>query len=110
VVLTSDPQAFAAVYPSLNLRVLGPYDGKLANEGERIVLQAPQPPETNGDVAYADLDVVEYGVTAPWPDTKGGGGLVRRDLTTYGDDSSNWRAAPTGLPVGARLLLPLVSR
>jgi hypothetical protein len=110
VVLTSDPQAFAAAFPNLGLRVLGPYEGKLANEGERIVLQAPQPPETNGDVAYADLDVVEYGVAAPWPDTTGGGGMVRRNLTGYGDDPSNWRAAPNGLPGSARLLLPLVSR
>jgi hypothetical protein len=110
VVLTSDPQAFSAAYPNLGLRVLGPYEGKLANEGERIVLQAPQPPETNGDVAYADLDVVEYGVIAPWPDTTGGGGVVRRDLTAYGDDPANWRAAPNGLPGSARLLLPLVSR
>jgi hypothetical protein len=111
VVLTSDPQAFAAAYPGLRLRVLGPFEGKLANEGERIVLQGPQPPETSDKVAFADLDVVEYGVAAPWPVTANSGqALVRRNLTAYGDDPTNWRAAPTALLSKTRLMLPVVSR
>lgn len=67
VVLTADPAAFTATYPVLKQRIFGPFMGKLNNDGERIVLQAPQPPEINGDVAYADMDVVDYGAAAPWP-------------------------------------------
>jgi hypothetical protein len=111
IVLTADPNAFWAAHPQSLLRVFGPFDGKLNNDGERIILQAPQPPELNGDVAYADMDVVEYGVATPWP-TMGGNSqaLVRQNLWQYGNDPINWVAAPTGLRANAMLLLPLVQR
>jgi hypothetical protein len=111
IILTADPAAFAATYPALKVRVIGPFEGKLNNDGERIALQAPQPPETGGIVYYADMDVVEYGVAAPWP-TMGGNSLalVRQNLRQYGNDPINWRAAPTGLRAVSMLLLPLVQR
>jgi hypothetical protein len=111
IVLAADPAAFAAMYPSLQTRVFGPFQGKLNNDGERIVLQAPQPPEINGDVAYADMDVVDYGASAPWPPIDNSGqALVRRDLHQYGNDPANWRAAPSGLKALSLLLLPLIRR
>lgn len=111
IVLTADPAAFAATYPSLQKRVFGPFQGKLNNDGERIVLQAPQPPEINGDVAYADMDVVDYGASAPWPPIDNSGqALVRRDLRQYGNDPANWRAAPSGLRALSLLVLPLIQR
>ncbi len=109
VVLTADPGAFAAAYPVLNVRVFGPFDGKLNNGGERIVLQAPQPPELNGDVAYADMDVVEYGVADPWPAVNGQA-LVRKDLEQYGNDPLNWRVGASRLRGLSLVLLPLVRR
>lgn len=109
VVLTADPGAFAAAYPVLKVRVFGPFDGKLNNDGERISLRAPQPPEANGEVAYADMDAVEYGVTAPWPAAKGQA-LVRGSLGQYGDDPVNWRAGASRLRAVAVALLPLVQR
>jgi len=111
VVLTADPAAFHATYPALQQRVFGPFSGKLDNDGERIVLQAPQPPELNGDVAYADMDVVDYGPSAPWPPIGDSGqALVRRNLRQYGNDPANWRAAPSGLRALSLLVLPLIMR
>jgi hypothetical protein len=111
LVLTADPAAFAATYPALKARVFGPFKGKLNNDGERIVLEAPQPPELNGEVFYAEMDVVDYGVAAPWPAVDASGqALVRRDLRQYGNDPANWRVAPSALRALSLLLLPLVQR
>ena len=107
IVLTADPAAFRTTYPVLPQRIFGPFGGKLNNDGERIVLQAPQPPELNGDVAYADMDVVDYGVSAPWPVVDASGqALVRRDLHQYGNDPANWRTAPSGLQALSLLFTP----
>jgi hypothetical protein len=113
LVLTSDPGAFAAAFPALALRVIGPFQGKLDNDGERIELRAPQPPESDGrETAYAVMDAVEYGVTAPWPAAgENGQVLVRKDLLQFGDDPANWEMAPAGFGGGeAKVLLPLVQR
>lgn len=111
IVLTADPAAFTATYPTRGLRVLGPFSGKLDNDGERIALQAPQPPETNGSVAYADMDVVAYGVTGPWPAAGATGQpLVRFDLRAYGNDPTNWRVGSATGTLTPMLMLPLVSR
>ncbi len=111
IVLTADPGAFATTYPALQQRVFGPFKGKLNNDGERIVLQAPQPPELDGKVAYADMDVVDYGASAPWPPVDSSGeALVRRDLRQFGNDPANWRAAPSGLRALSLLVLPHIMR
>jgi hypothetical protein len=111
IVLTADPAGFRATYPVLPQRVFGPFTGKLNNDGERIALQAPQPPELDGKVSFADMDVVDYGVSAPWPADNGSGqALVRQDLHQYSNDPANWRAAPSGLQALSLLLLPLIRR
>lgn len=111
VVLTADPQAFTATYPARSVRIFGPFSGKLDNSGERIILQAPQPPETNGDVAYADMDVVDYGAAAPWPAAGAANQpLVRIDLGGYGNDPANWQARTAAGTVNPVLMLPLVVR
>ncbi len=111
IVLTADPAAFLATYPASNIQIVGPFLGKLSNEGERVVLQLPQPPEVDGNVSYADMDAVEYGVSAPWPEIGGSRqALLRRDLQQYGDDPSDWRAGLGGPRLDAGLMLPLVQR
>jgi hypothetical protein len=109
IVLTADPDAFAATYPALKVRVFGPFTGKLNNDGERIVLQAPQPPEVDGRISYADLDTIDYGVAAPWPVVNADQALVRRELRQYGNDPINWQVGASGLR-SVSLLLPLVQR
>ena len=111
IVLSADPSAFVATYPQRRLRVFGPFAGKLDNEGERIALQAPQPPESNGDVAYADLDVVEYGKTAPWPSAIGEGKpLLRINLRSYGNDPANWWTGVDVTTLQPVLMLPFLAR
>ena len=111
IVLSADPSAFAATYPQRSLRIFGPFPGKLDNEGERIALQAPQPPETNGDVAYADFDVVEYGKTAPWPAAiNEGQPLLRLNLRSYGNDPANWWTGVDTATLQPVLMLPFLAR
>lgn len=112
IVITADPADFAATYPALALRVFGPFEGRLNNDGERIELLAPQPPETDGKVAYIVLDAVEYETAAPWPPAGASGqALVRKDLLKFGNDPANWDAAAVGVGGGsAKVLLPLVRR
>ena len=118
VVAGVTPEQFRAeYYLPPDAPVVGPYSGKLNNSGERVALTKPQPPETTPnqqgiEVAYAEMDVVDYRPTSPWPAGADGQGsaLLRIDLSAYGNDAANWQAS-TG-PIFARQLtfLPLILR
>jgi hypothetical protein len=112
VVLTTDPAAFAATYPARTLRIFGPFSGKLDNGGERVALQAPQPPEADGDVAFVDVDVVRYGVGSPWPAAGASGKpLLRINPQGYGNDAANWRiGGDATVAFKPTLMLPFVMR
>jgi hypothetical protein len=83
------------VSPSVPL--YGPYEGKLDNGGERVELQKPDNPDTNG-VSYIVVERVDYEDSAPWPGAADGGGasLHRRTDTSYYNDPANWVAALPG--------------
>lgn len=88
--------------------VLGPFTGRLSNEGEPIDLAWPQPPELDGTIAYYALDALDYLPGAPWPMLAAPGQvLLRRDLTTFGDDPANWRAGASSF-AAQRVWLPVV--
>ncbi|MBI5385503.1 MAG: lamin tail domain-containing protein [Verrucomicrobia bacterium] len=74
--------------------VFGPFEGVLQDNGERLELQRPDVPDTNG-VAYLTVDEVVYDDKAPWPPGADGGGpsLQRRQFAAYGNDPTNWLAA-----------------
>jgi methionine-rich copper-binding protein CopC len=103
----------ASLRTELNLapaiRIFGPWRGGLAGNGERIALQKPQPPETSGAVAFADVDVVEYNDKAPWPSAGNGRWLSRRAPTGFGDDPAEWQSAETFVLTSVALL-PFVVR
>src|SRR6185369_4061948 len=66
--------AFRARYNvSPSAPVYGPYEGKLDNSGERIELQKPDAPDTNG-VPYVTVERVDYEDSAPWPVAADGAG------------------------------------
>jgi hypothetical protein len=116
LVVSGDPDAYRAAHGNaVGVPVVGPFDGKLSNEGERLALQQPQPPETDPDlagfVAYADMDFVSYGVTAPWPAAANGQGaaLVRVDGRAFGSDPANWQAGRQELRTDQLAYLPLVA-
>jgi hypothetical protein len=93
---------FRQHYPNLPLSVklVGPYQGKLANNEGRIALYQPDPPQElphpdAGYVPYILVDQVKYSDQSPWPVTPDGQGhsLQRMIASDYGDDVVNWRAS-----------------
>jgi hypothetical protein len=81
---------------NLDIRILGPYSGKLGNRSDRVALEKPQLPDLPGDpYSWVIVDEVIYGNQEPWPANANGIGysLNRLTLTKSGNDSSNWAAA-----------------
>ncbi len=102
---TSRLSAFAAAYGSgplaAGVTILGPWQGNLANSGERLALEKPQATgDINDPIAWVVVDEVIYGDVSPWPDTADGQGDALQRLTTdftlSGNDPTNWQpAAPS---------------
>lgn len=94
---------FVAVYGADSLvpgvDIVGPWQGNLANAGERLALEKPQ---TTGDVddaiAWVIVDEVIYSDLAPWPTGPDGQGDALQRTgnapTDSGNDPANWQAAP----------------
>lgn len=96
---TGKRDAFIAAYSaSPAVRLIGPWDGRLANGGERVVLRRPDTPQTAGPdvglVPFIDVETVEYSDAEPWPSEADGSGLsVHRSVDEdYGNDPLNWIA------------------
>ncbi len=73
--------------------VLGPYDGKLNNDGETVRLERPGEPEVlTGEVPEILVERVEYNDVSPWPTEADGGGasLERLDFALYANDVASW--------------------
>jgi hypothetical protein len=84
--------AFRSKYTSLaSIPLYGPYDGKLDNSSDKVSLQKPDAPDTNG-VSYIVVDEVDYKDSPPWPASADGGGsaLERASQTAYADDPASW--------------------
>lgn len=93
---------FRAKYGTpLEVPIVGPYSGKLSNDGETLELNSPDTPDAEG-VPYFLVERIEYLDVAPWgPIADGfGASLVRIVTTDYGNDPTNFvAAAPSpGLP------------
>lgn len=76
------------------------YAGVLQNSGERLRLERPDTPNSNG-VAYIVVDEVRYNDKLPWPAGADGDGpsLQRRAPNVYGNEPTNWFAS--GITPGA---------
>ena len=95
------PETFRAKYGVAGeVQILGPYSGVLQDSGERLRLERPEVPDTNG-VAYITVDEVRYNDKAPWPRGADGDGpsLQRRAPGSYGNEPINWFAS--GITPGA---------
>src|SRR5262249_32285227 len=82
------------------IQILGPFEGHLANEGERVGLYMPDTPEvapspTAGLVPYVLVEEVHYSNELPWPTgtLNTGNSLQRIASAGFGDDPVNWQAA-----------------
>jgi hypothetical protein len=84
--------------------VVGPYRGRLANNGEAIALFRPDAPVA-GVVPWILAERVAYRNAAPWPAGAEGAGvsLQRAEALAFGNEPTNWIAAassPGGAVVG----------
>lgn len=106
LVVATNPVSFRAKYSvAPAVEIVGPFPGVLQHSGERLELQAPDTPDTNGVVPYVTIDEVRYNDKAPWPAAADGTGLSLQRIqpAAYGNEPANWTAAtPTpGLPFAA---------
>ncbi|UCG46474.1 MAG: lamin tail domain-containing protein, partial [Phycisphaerales bacterium] len=105
LVVAKNPEAFAWRYPNVpGELVLGPYDGKLSDGGEKVELARPGDVDEFGERQYIRVDRVAYsdgshpgdtpGELDLWPVAADGAGssLARINMTLYGNDPNNWTA------------------
>jgi len=105
IVVVRNPAAFAERFPAVPAeKILGPYEGLLANDGEKLEISKPGGQE--GDTRYyIRIDRVNYSDGShhdnfdgmdPWPTEPDGDGnsLNRIFAQYYGNDPNNWQAAP----------------
>ena len=106
LLVVNKPEAFSLRYPGVSAEIiLGPYDGKLSNAGERLEFGMPGDINKAGERKYIRIDRVNYsdgshpencpGETDLWPTAPDGLGisLTRRILSEYGNDPDNWTAS-----------------
>jgi hypothetical protein len=107
LLLVKNTAAFSWLYPGVSAEViLGPYDSKLSNAGERLELNMPGDVDLLGERQYIRIDRVNYsdgshpencpGGIDLWPVESDGQGesLTRKNAADYGNDPDNWIAAP----------------
>jgi len=105
VVVVRNLAAFKWRYPDVpDEKILGPYEGQMANEGERIELSMPGDVDKFGRRHYIMIDRVAFsdgahpgstpGKVDLWPvDADGGGKSLTRIIpANYGNDPNNWSA------------------
>jgi hypothetical protein len=80
IVLAKDP---AIMTPVVGQPVLGPFEGRLSNSGERLELR---------DRNQRLMDVIEYDDQTPWPLEADGAGasLAKRQRLTRSDEPTHW--------------------
>lgn len=94
LIVATNPATFRARYDvPQDVPVFGPFSGRLQSSGERLQLQRPDVPDTNG-VGYIIVDAVRYNERAPWPLAGSGSSLQRRNPVAFGSEPLNWIAAP----------------
>ena len=83
------------------MTLMGPYSGRLNNDGEDVEIQRPDAPQTVpgpdfGLVPYLIVDRIDYRDVFPWPQAADGSGWSMTKLTStlYGNEPLNWTANP----------------
>jgi hypothetical protein len=84
-----------------NVVILGPFEGRLDNSGERVRLLKPDSPQSSpgpdfGFVPYLVVDEIDYGNSEPWPTDANATGLSIQRIVSHvhGNEPYNWVAAP----------------
>ncbi len=97
---TAATAGFRAKYGvATSVPLFGPFTGRLANDGDEVIVEMPDAPQgagpEQGYVPYVVVDRVSYGDSYPWPAEADGAGssLQRRRTYAYGNDPASWKAA-----------------
>ncbi len=90
-----DPAVFRSRYDVPADVPIFPLPGKLQDSGERLELQRPDSPGTNGVVPFITVDELRYNDRAPWPAAADGDGpaLQRLDSNGFANEPTNWFAS-----------------
>lgn len=112
--LPVDLDEFLEAYALTNgeIRILGPFDGKLSNRGDRITLERGQAPDLPGDsMGWVIVDEVVYSDAAPWPPEADGAGypLQRTDEAAPGANPAAWSGTLGDTPGLPRAKLTVAS-
>jgi len=80
------------------VEIVGPWEGNLANAGERVALEKPQATGDSDDpVAWVIVDEVLFGDVTPWPTSPDGQGDALQRISAgpanAGSDPANWEAS-----------------
>ncbi len=102
------PQDFRSLYNiDPKVKVFN-YPSKLNNGGEEITLfksAGSYSSEGTTYFPYIRIDKVEYNNKTPWPDADGNDNiLVRKNMSSYGDDPANWIASPPIVSINTAIL------
>jgi hypothetical protein len=83
LVVAQNPEALEKAY---GVKALGPFPGKLSNDGEKLTLS---------DARKKVVEEFKYGVGFPWPSSSLGGGssLERLNPSLAAGEPGHWRAA-----------------
>lgn len=95
LLVATNPASFRAKYSvPANVPILGPWAGSLQDSGERLKLERPDVPDTNGS-GWIVVEEIRYNDKSPWPPAADGSGssLQRVDTGAYADDPMHWTAA-----------------
>ncbi len=102
IITETNAAAFSAYYSVAGgVSVLGPYDGRLSNSGEKLKLYRPGDPEAlTGEVPQILVELVDYDDESPWPAAADGLGasLERTGSSLYPNDAANWSANAAPAP------------
>lgn len=84
-------------------RLIGGWEGRLANEGETLELNRPDDPPADDPSFVPEIleERVTWTDTAPWPESADGGGtaLYRTNVAGLGGDPAHWGAVRRTLAV-----------
>jgi hypothetical protein len=106
IMVAKNPEAFSLRYTRVTAElILGPYEGKLSDAGERLELAMPGDVGNDGKRSYIRIDRITYSDGSHpddnpdeadlWPMEPDGDGasLTRKVSADYGNDPANWMAA-----------------
>jgi len=99
------------IFVPAGVPVGGPYEGVLADGGEKLELSRPGVPELDGTIPLIEVVRLAYENAAPWPEQAAGAGwsLQLKQTDQYGNDPINWGVTIEGGTAGDFVVAPRVA-